>query len=77
MNQINNSWNANFKSNKNQYTVNPLNWGQIIRPNQVREIGFCADKLGSDYSPQQVRLQVIKQQEKHNKIKSSPSSGKD
>ncbi|MEM7713444.1 MAG: cellulase family glycosylhydrolase [Cyanobacteria bacterium P01_A01_bin.68] len=78
MNQakINNSWNANFKSNKNQYTVNPLNWGQTIKPNQVREIGFCADKLGTDYSPQQVRLQVIKQQEKNNKIKSSPSSGK-
>ncbi|MEL7246129.1 MAG: cellulase family glycosylhydrolase, partial [Cyanobacteria bacterium J06573_2] len=49
MNQakINNSWNADFNRRKAQYTVTPFDWGQTIKPNQVREIGFCADKLGS------------------------------
>lgn len=78
MNQakINNSWNANFKPQKTQYTVTPFDWGQTIRPNQVREIGFCADKLGTDYSPQQVKLEAIKQRTNKNKIKSLPSSKK-
>ena len=79
MNQakINNSWNANFKLDKpekTQYTVTPFDWGQTIKPNQVREIGFCADKLGSDYSPQQIQLKEIKQQKNNNKIKSLPFS---
>ncbi|MEM7578641.1 MAG: cellulase family glycosylhydrolase [Cyanobacteria bacterium P01_A01_bin.80] len=78
MNQakINNSWNANFKPEKTQYIVTPFDWGQTIKPNQVREIGFCADKLGTDYSPQQVKVQAIKQRIKNNKIKSLPSSSK-
>ena len=78
MNQakINNSWNANFKSQKTQYTVTPFDWGKAIKPNQVREIGFCADKLGADYSPQQVKVQVIEQRGKNNQIKSLPSSRK-
>ncbi|MEL6164975.1 MAG: cellulose binding domain-containing protein, partial [Cyanobacteria bacterium J06628_3] len=76
MNQakINNSWNADFNRRKAQYTVTPFDWGQTIKPNQVREIGFCADKLGSDYSPQQVQLKEIKQQKNNNKIQSLPFS---
>lgn len=61
MNQakIKNSWNADFRQEKTQYTVTPLNWAKIIKPKQVRDVGFCAEKLGSDYSPQQVKLKVI------------------
>ncbi len=58
MNQakIKNSWNANFKQDGDKYTVTALNWGKIIELKQVRDVGFCAEKLGSDYSPQQVKL---------------------
>ena len=61
MNQasIKNSWNADFKQEKGQYTVTPYDWGQTIQPNQIRDVGFCSEKLGSDYSPQQVKLIVI------------------
>lgn len=54
---INNSWNGHFKPQQaTQYVVTPLNWGQVIEPNQVREVGFCANKLGSDYQPKQIRI---------------------
>jgi endoglucanase len=56
MNQakINNFWNADFKQQGAiQYVVTPLDWGKTIEPNQVRDTGFCASKLGSDYQPQQ------------------------
>ncbi|MHC5719827.1 MAG: cellulose binding domain-containing protein [Nostoc sp.] len=59
MNQatINNSWNADFKQQGAiQYVVTPLVWGKTIEPNQVRDIGFCANKLGSDYQPQQIKV---------------------
>ncbi len=50
--KINNSWNGNFiKKGKKEYIINPLVWGQIIEPNQVINIGFCAQKLGLDYKP--------------------------
>jgi endoglucanase len=57
--KIKNSWNADFKQEKTQYTVIPLDRGKIIQPKQVRDVGFCAEKLGSNYSPQQIQLQVI------------------
>ncbi len=61
MNQakIKNSWNADFKQSIGQYTVTPYDWGKTIQPNQVRDVGFCSEKLGSDYSPQQIKLQVM------------------
>ena len=60
MNQakIKNSWNANFQQENNLYRVTPLDWGRNIESKQMRDIGFCAEKLGSDFSPQQVKLQV-------------------
>jgi endoglucanase len=56
MNQaaINNSWNGNFKPQGSQYVVTPMDWGQVIEPGQSRDLGFCANKLGSDYQPQQI-----------------------
>ena len=62
MNQtkINNSWNADFKQQGAiQYLVTPLDWGKTIEPNQVRDTGFCANKLGSDYQPQQITAVLI------------------
>ncbi|MEM6752865.1 MAG: cellulase family glycosylhydrolase [Cyanobacteria bacterium P01_C01_bin.38] len=76
MNQarIKNSWNADFKQEKGIYTVTPLDWGKAIQPNQKRDVGFCSEKLGKDYSPQQVKLIVVEngKQETGN---SQPSSG--
>jgi endoglucanase len=60
MNQaaINNSWNGNFKSRGgSQYVVTPLDWGRVIEPGQSRELGFCANKLGSDYRPQGLKVE--------------------
>lgn len=56
MNQaaIDNSWNGNFKANGSQYFVTPMDWGREINPGQSRDLGFCANKLGSDYQPQEV-----------------------
>jgi endoglucanase len=61
MNQaaINKSWNGNFKSQGSQYVVTPMDWGRVIEPGQSRELGFCANKLGSDYQPQQVSAVAI------------------
>ncbi|MBW4645148.1 MAG: cellulase family glycosylhydrolase [Goleter apudmare HA4340-LM2] len=59
MNQakINNSWNANFtQQGATQYIINPLDWGVVIEPNQSREIGFCAHKLGLDYQIKNVEV---------------------
>jgi endoglucanase len=57
---INNSWNANFKpQGTSRYVVTPLDWGRVIEPNQVRDLGFCANKLGLDYQPTQVRVKPI------------------
>lgn len=63
MNQasIYNSWNANFQpQSKNKYLVQPADWGLIIDPQQVRDIGFCAHKLGDDYQPQDVQVKPLK-----------------
>lgn len=58
MNQaaIKNTWNANFKQQNNQYVVTPLDWGKVIEPKQIRDIGFCADKLGGDYQPKEIKV---------------------
>lgn len=60
MNQaaINNSWNGNFQSQGSQYVVTPADWGRVIEPGQTRELGFCANKLGSDYQPRQLSALV-------------------
>ncbi len=59
MNQakITNSWNGDFKQQLDKYTVTPFDWGRTIQPKQVRHVGFCAQKLGSNFSPQQVELE--------------------
>jgi endoglucanase len=55
--EINQSWNGNFQQQaKGNYIATPLDWGKIIEPAQVRDIGFCANKLGSDYQPQKIEI---------------------
>ncbi|AFZ01969.1 cellulase family glycosylhydrolase [Calothrix sp. PCC 6303] len=55
--EINQSWNANFQQQaKSKYIVTPLDWGKVIEPTQVRDIGFCAKKLGNDYQPQKIEI---------------------
>ncbi|MEW5858446.1 MAG: cellulase family glycosylhydrolase [Cyanobacteriota bacterium] len=56
MNQaaINNTWNGSFLPQGSQYVVTPAEWGRTLQPNQTLDLGFCANKLGSDYQPKQV-----------------------
>jgi endoglucanase len=55
--KINNSWNANFRQEADKhYVVTPLDWGVVIEPNQSRDIGFCANKLGLDYQIKDVEV---------------------
>jgi len=56
---INNSWNANFKQRDLEYIATPLDWGRVIEPNQVRDIGFCANKQGDDYQPTQIEIKRV------------------
>lgn len=57
---INNSWNGIFKQQgKSEYIVTPLNWGMAIEPKQVRDMGFCANKLSAeDYQPKQIEITI-------------------
>lgn len=57
--EIRKSWNGNFQGQGSQYTVTPLDGGQAIAPGQQREVGFCANKLGADYQPQQISGQSL------------------
>ena len=61
MNQaaINQIWSGNFTRQGSQYVVTPLDWARMIEPGQTREFGFCANKQGGDYQPQQISPQVI------------------
>ncbi|NEP13662.1 MAG: hypothetical protein F6K14_26375 [Symploca sp. SIO2C1] len=58
MNQaaINNTWNGNFQSQGSYYVVTPLDWGRVIEPRESQQLGFCANKLGSDYQPRQLSV---------------------
>ncbi|OKH46046.1 glycoside hydrolase [Calothrix sp. HK-06] len=58
---INNSWNGTFKQKGSEYIVTPLDWGRVLEPNQVRDLGFCANKLnigGADYQPRNVKVTI-------------------
>ncbi|MEM9119668.1 MAG: cellulase family glycosylhydrolase [Cyanobacteria bacterium P01_F01_bin.56] len=62
MNQatIRNSWNGDYQRQGTQYTVAPPNWGRVIQPGQTVDwMGFCANKSGSDYLPDQVSAQPL------------------
>ncbi len=55
--KISKSWNGNFTQQEStQYIVTPLDWGVMIEPNQSRDIGFCANKLGLDYQIKNIEV---------------------
>nr|WP_315871045.1 cellulase family glycosylhydrolase [Trichocoleus desertorum] len=51
---IANSWNGNFRKQSTGYVATAPGWARVIAPNKTVEMGFCADKLGTDYKPTQV-----------------------
>ena len=55
---IDNSWGGRFDRQGIAYTVEPLDWGRSLYPDQTVDLGFCATKKGSDYQPQQVSLHL-------------------
>ncbi|MBD2772981.1 cellulase family glycosylhydrolase [Iningainema tapete] len=53
--QINNNWNFSYSKQGSEYVVTPAESARVIQPNQTQEsLGFCANKLGSDYKLKQV-----------------------
>lgn len=61
MNQadISQSWNGNFTPQQGRYSVTPPDWARPIQPNQSVDIGFCANKRGTDYLPRDIRAESI------------------
>jgi endoglucanase len=49
---ITQSWNGNFIRQRSTFTVTPPDWANEIQPNQGVDMGFCANKTGSNYLPQ-------------------------
>ncbi|MGH8002059.1 MAG: glycosyl hydrolase family 18 protein [Brasilonema sp.] len=59
---IESTWNGTFtrsSSNASEYTVTPDDWIRVITPNQTREVGFCANKTGTNYKPQNVTTEQL------------------
>ncbi len=54
--QIRHSWNGDFSRQGTRYVVTLPSWAQTIYPQQTVNLGFCADKRGTDYQPRQVEL---------------------
>jgi endoglucanase len=55
---IDNSWGGRFDRQGSSYTVEPMDWGRSLYPDQTVDLGFCATKEGSDYEPGRVTLEV-------------------
>ncbi|GAA6616168.1 cellulose binding domain-containing protein [Scytonema sp. NUACC26] len=59
---IESTWNATFtpsSGNASEYIVTPDDWIKVIAVNQTREVGFCANKTGNDYKPQNVTAEQL------------------
>lgn len=52
--EINQSWNGTFTRQGSRYTVTPPSWAQTLQPNQTMDMGFCANKQGSNHYPRNV-----------------------
>jgi len=53
---INNSWNGVYANQGSQYTVTVPDWAKVLQSGQsIDSVGFCANKQGSNYKPQQVK----------------------
>jgi endoglucanase len=53
---ITQSWNGSFTHNGSAYEVIPPDWAQVIQANQSVDLGFCANKLGTNYRPERVNV---------------------
>lgn len=54
---INSNWSANFFRSGSTYRVTPKSWDRRIRPGKtMSEVGFCARKNGSNYTPTVVSI---------------------
>lgn len=51
---ITRAWGGNFLPQGTKYVVMPETGGKVIQPNQAVEVGYCANKQGSNYKPTQV-----------------------
>lgn len=51
---ITQAWGGNFLPQGTKYLVQPESGGEVIQPNQAVEVGYCANKLGSNYKPTQL-----------------------
>lgn len=54
--EISNSWNGTFARQGDRYTVVPPDWGRSIQPGQGVDLGFCANKQGTDFYPENVTI---------------------
>ena len=54
--QINQIWNGRFCLQPPATLVIPEDYGISLAPNQVVEIGYCAEKFGNSYQPSDVKL---------------------
>lgn len=47
-----NSWSAVFTSTGvGLYDLTPMTWNAVLAPNQAAEVGFCATKTGTNFTP--------------------------
>jgi hypothetical protein len=58
MNQadVQKTWSGDIERQGALYVATPGDWSREIEPGKTEDIGFCADKLGSDYQPRQVSV---------------------
>jgi endoglucanase len=49
--KITQTWNGSFVLQGSNYEVIPVDWAKAIQPGKTVEVGYCADKLGTNYKP--------------------------
>lgn len=57
--KITQTWNGTFLQKADKYEVIPANWAQQIQPANSVEVGYCADKLGTNFLPTQVTIEYV------------------
>ncbi len=56
--KISQTWNGNFLAQGSNYQVTPADWAKVIQPGKTVEVGYCADKLGANYKPTQISINL-------------------
>ncbi|BAZ38144.1 putative cellulase [Calothrix sp. NIES-4101] len=57
--KISQTWNGSYSLQGAIYEVIPANWAKVIQPGKTVEIGYCADKLGDNYKPSDVKAVLV------------------